>query len=66
MKSTLKPHKIKKFIPYATSVPQKHRNRQGTISDGFGSEWSQWCPKCHMNSMVVMRPGEARCDICDN
>lgn len=36
------------------------------ISDGFGSTWSAWCRKCNTKTMHVVRPGEARCDKCDN
>ncbi len=40
--------------------------QQDRISDGFGSEWSAWCRKCKTKTMHVVRPGEARCDKCDN
>jgi hypothetical protein len=35
-----------------------------TIEDGFGSEWSAWCPMCHQKSMSVVRPGKAQCNNC--
>jgi len=36
----------------------------GTISDGFGTEWSIVCPDCHCETMEVVRPGKAQCSIC--
>lgn len=35
-----------------------------TIGDGFGSEWSAWCPMCGQKSMQVLKPGKAQCDYC--
>ena len=34
------------------------------ISDGFGSVWSAYCPKCKEKSMSVVRPGKVQCDNC--
>jgi len=36
-----------------------------TIEDGFGSIWSAYCEKCENRSMQVVRPGIARCAICE-
>lgn len=34
------------------------------IEDGFGSEWSAWCPVCGRKSMSVVRPGKVQCNYC--
>ena len=35
-----------------------------TVEDGFGSEWSAWCPECGRKSMQVVRPGKIQCPYC--
>lgn len=35
------------------------------ITDGFGHTWSKVCPKCKKSSMIVIRPGDARCSSCE-
>jgi peptidyl-tRNA hydrolase len=35
------------------------------IEDGFGNAWSKICPKCGKESMAVVRPGDARCGLCE-
>ena len=35
-----------------------------TISDGFGSIWSAFCPTCGEQSMEVVRPGKVQCGNC--
>ena len=35
-----------------------------TIEDGFGGEWSAWCPRCGCKSMSVVRPGKVQCMWC--
>jgi hypothetical protein len=37
-----------------------------TISDGFGSEWNSYCPKCGKKTMEVVRPGKVQCNNCDD
>ena len=37
-----------------------------TITDGFGNYWSIQCPLCGTNTMIVIRPGGARCSMCDS
>jgi hypothetical protein len=34
------------------------------IDDGFGSEWSAWCPECGKKSMSIVRPGKVQCNNC--
>ena len=34
------------------------------ISEGLGSVWSAYCPKCKEKSMSVVRPGKVQCDNC--
>jgi hypothetical protein len=34
------------------------------IDDGFGSEWSAWCPECGKKSMSIVRPGKVQCGNC--
>lgn len=36
-----------------------------TIDDGFDSKWSAHCEICGCKTMYVVRPGLARCSICD-
>lgn len=40
--------------------------KSDTITDGFGNYWGIKCPICGCNSMVVIRPGKARCNMCDS
>lgn len=35
-----------------------------TIEDGFGSEWSAYCPTCKRKSMQIVRPGKVQCTYC--
>ena len=35
------------------------------ITDGFGNYWHSHCPKCGKQTMEVLRPGDARCPLCD-
>lgn len=35
-----------------------------TISDGFGSSWSAYCPTCGRKSMHIIRPGKVQCAHC--
>ena len=35
-----------------------------TVSDGFGSTWSAWCPMCGRKSIHVVRPGKCQCEYC--
>jgi len=35
-----------------------------TIEDGFGSEWSAWCPMCKKKTMEIVRPGMVQCSEC--
>jgi hypothetical protein len=39
----------------------KGEDKDPTIKDGFGSEWSKRCPACNQLSMAVMRPGDVQC-----
>lgn len=32
------------------------------VEDGFGSWASSVCPKCHKKTMIVVRPGDIRCE----
>lgn len=34
------------------------------ISDGFGSTWSAYCPRCGEKTMQIVRPGQAECSEC--
>ena len=36
-----------------------------TISDGFGNEWSAYCPTCGQKSMQIVRPGKVQCGNCE-
>jgi len=35
-----------------------------TVTDGW-SFWPRWCDKCGGN-IIVIRPGDARCEDCEN
>jgi hypothetical protein len=37
-----------------------------TIEDGFGNKWCKKCPLCRNDSMEIVRPGVARCSICES
>lgn len=41
-----------------------HSKTLKTITDGFGTYWSAVCPVCGKESMVIIRPGVARCEEC--
>ena len=43
---------------------EENEDDNDTIGDGFGSEWSAWCPMCGEKSMEVVRPGKAQCGNC--
>lgn len=49
----------RRFIEAALSVDMEE-----TISDGFGSEWSAWCPECRNTTMQVVGPGKVQCSDC--
>ncbi len=34
------------------------------IEDGFGNEWSAYCPMCGKKTMSVVRPGQVQCSQC--
>lgn len=42
----------------------KEPKDSSTIDDGFGHEWSAWCPKCGKKSMSIVRPGKVQCNNC--
>ena len=44
---------------------EKH-GKVKTITDGFGNYWSIKCPLCGTNTMIIIRPGVARCSVCDS
>ena len=37
-----------------------------TIEDGFGNKWCKKCPLCRNDSMEIVRPGVARCSVCES
>lgn len=50
---------------YEKNIYEDDDEAGDTIEDGFGSEWSAWCPKCGEKSMEVVRPGKVQCGNCD-
>ena len=48
--------------PVGSSQPRKRDD--DTISDGFGSAWSAWCPSCGEKTMEIVRPGKVQCGNC--
>lgn len=49
---------------YEKNIYEDDEEDGDTIEDGFGSEWSAWCPKCGEKSMEVVRPGKVQCGNC--
>lgn len=55
---------LDEFCPECGALLEHWPPDDQTIDDGFGSEWSIWCPMCGKDSMVVARPGHAQCMYC--
>ena len=55
---------LRRIIDYLTDVDVETMSMPDTISDGFGSTWSSWCPECGKKTMQVVRPGSVQCGNC--
>jgi len=36
------------------------------LDDGFGNRWDAFCDVCGTKSVYIVRPGDARCSICES
>jgi len=52
-----------------TIINKKFENKDlkiDYVEDGFGNFWNPYCFRCNKKSIIIVRPGYAKCKYCDD